>query len=145
VAPGALGAVGLVVVQVVALNASAWQRRAQLESQRTAIQAVLQQTFPEVQLVINAPLQMQRAVDDLARARGAGAEVDLGRVVAAVSILAPKEMVLTGVELSGRQVRLRGQGLDTTLIQSMQPALEAQGLRARLQDGLLLIDPKEPR
>ena len=139
------GLVALLAVQIVALNVSAWQKRAQLASQRSAIQAVLQQTFPEVQLVINAPLQMQRALDDLARARGAGAEVDLGRVVAAVSALAPKELVLTGIELSGRQVRLRGQGFSDPLVLAMQPALDGQGLRARLQDGLLLIEPKEPR
>jgi hypothetical protein len=53
--------------------------------------------------------------------------------------------VLTGIELSGRQVRLRGQGLNEPLIQAMQPVLDGQGLRARLQDGLLLIEPKEPR
>jgi len=139
------GLISLLVVQIVALNASAWQRRAQLANQRASIQAVLQQTFPEVQLVINAPLQMQRALDDLARARGAGAEVDLGKVVAVVSALAPKDLVLTGIDLSGRQVRLRGQGLNDALIQAMQPALDGQGLHANLRDGLMLIEPKEPR
>ena len=38
-----------------------------IKDERAAIDGVLQQTFPEQRLVVDAPLQMQRAVDDLAR------------------------------------------------------------------------------
>ena len=139
------GAVALVLVQVVALNALAWRQRAMLDDKRSAIKAVLQQTFPDVQLVIDAPLQMQRAVDDLARTRGAGSDADLGRVISTLSALAPKDMALSAIELTGKQVRLSAKGLDAALAQSLQPVLDGQGLRSRLQDGQLLIEPKEAR
>lgn len=139
------GVVALVLVQIVALNALAWRQRSMLDDKRIAIKAVLQQTFPDVQLVVDAPLQMQRAVDDLARTRGVGSDADLGRVISTLSTLAPKDMTLSAIELTGKQVRLSATGLDAALAQSLQPVLDGQGLRSRLQDGQLLIEPKEAR
>jgi general secretion pathway protein L len=135
----------LVLVQLVAINAQAWHQRKQLEEQRSAAQAVLTQTFPDVQLVVDAPLQMQRAVDDLARARGVGVGTDLGRVLALVTPLWPEGSALLGIELQGSVVRLRASALDGGAAQRLNAALETQGLRARLQGDVLVIEPQEAR
>lgn len=136
---------GLLLVQVAALNAQAWSQRTLLAERRSAAQAVLTQTFPDVQLVVDAPLQMQRAVDDLARARGMAAGADLGRVLAVVTPLWPAGSTLQGIELDGNVVRLRGSALDDTLAQGLNAALDGQGMGARLQQGTLVIAPKEAR
>lgn len=143
--PARWALLALVVVQLVALNAVAWRQRKLLDDKREAIAAVLQQSFPDVKLVVNAPLQMQRAVDDLARSRGAGADADLGRVLALVTPLLPANAVLNNIDLHANQVRLSGSGLDEVIAGRVQAVLESQGLRARFQDGALVIEPKETR
>ena len=139
------GLLVLALVQVLALNAQAWQKRSQLAARQAAMGALLQQTFPEVQLVVDAPLQMQRAVDDLARSRGQGNQADAGRMLSALAAAAPKELSLSAIELSGNQLRLRGKGVDAALLQNLQATLEPQGLRLRLQDGQLVMEPGEKR
>jgi general secretion pathway protein L len=123
----------------------AWRQRGLLEEKSAAVQAVLKQSFPDVQLVIDAPLQMQRALDDLARARGVGSDADLGRVFSIISPLAPTSMVLSAIDLSGKQLQLTASGLEPTAVQKLTAALEAHGLRARWQDEKLSIEPKEPK
>lgn len=139
------GVVALLLVQVVALNALAWQQRQQQDRQRTALQDMLQQTFPDIRLVVDAPLQMQRAVDDLARAHGVGTDTDLSRVLSMAGPLAPQGLNLTAIELSDKELRLSTNGLDTAQAQPLLSALEARGLQSRLQDGQLLITAKESR
>jgi general secretion pathway protein L len=143
--PARWSLVALLMVQVVGLNALAWRQRSLLEAQRVTLQTMLQQSFPDVKLVIDAPLQMRRAVDDLARARGLGSDVDLGRVFAIIGPLAPKGLGLNSIEWSGQQMQLQANGLDAVSVQPLATALEARGLRARLQDGQLSISPKEAR
>ncbi len=133
------GLLALVLVQLVAVNALAWQQRRALQAQRDTIQAVLQQSFPEVRLVIDAPLQMQRAVDDLARARGQGSDTDVARVLSTIAAQAPQGLALSALDVSDQQLRLRFSGLDAAAEQPLLGALAARGLRAQLQDGLLLV------
>ncbi len=137
------GLVALLLVQLVAVNALAWRQRSLLEAKRASVQTVLQQTFPEVQLVIDAPLQMQRAVDDLARSRGAGTDADLGRVFSIINPLVPPGMVLSAIELSGKQLQLTASGVTPDAAQRITDALQSRGLRARWQDGQFFITPKE--
>ncbi|MCX8521646.1 MAG: type II secretion system protein GspL [Rhodoferax sp.] len=139
------GLLALALVQVLALNALAWQKSSQLAARREALAALLQQTFPDVKLVVDAPLQMQRAVDDLARSRGLGNQADAGRMLSALAAVAPKELNLSAIELSGQQLRLRGKGVDAALAQTLQSALDTQGLRLRFQDGQLLLEAGEKR
>jgi len=143
--PARWALLALVLVQLVALNAEAWYQRSLLADKRAAVQAVLTQTFPDTKLVVDAPLQMQREVSDLARARGMGSDTDLGRVLALLSPLWPSGSQLQGMELSGKQVRLQASGLDASLLPRISAALDSQGLRGRLQDGALVIEPKEAR
>ncbi len=143
--PARWALLALVLVQLVALNALAWRQRALQEGKRAAIQAVLQQNFPQVQLVIDAPRQMQRAVDDLALERGVGSDTDLGRVFSIISPLAPTSLAFSAIELSGKQLQLSATGLASATAQKMAAALEARGLRSRMQEDKLVVEPKEPK
>jgi len=143
--PARWSLLALVLVQIVGLNAVAWRQRALLDEQRNAIQSVLQQTFPEVRLVVDAPLQMQRSVEALARARGAGATTNLGDVMALVTPLVPPQTRLTGMELTDGRLLLKSADWNADTAQRVGDSLASQGLLARLQEGALLIEPKEPR
>jgi general secretion pathway protein L len=143
--PVRLGLLALLLVQVVALNAVAWRQHSLQNQQRSAVQELLLQTFPGIGLVVDAPVQMQRAVDELARSRGVGSDADLGRVFAIIGPLAPAGMSLSAIELSGRQLRMDLAGIEAAQAQPLVVALQARGFTARLQDGQLLVTPKEER
>lgn len=143
--PARWGLVALLLLQVLALNALAWQQRRLLDEKRAAIEGVLQQTFPEQRLVVDAPLQMQRAVDDLARAHGVGSDLGLSRVFAIIGPQAPAGLNLSAIELTDQQLRLTASGLDATAAQPLVAALDARGLRVQLQGTQLVITTKEAR
>lgn len=71
------GLAALLLVHVAGLNAVAWQERSRLAALQQATRDTLTQTFPEVTLVIDAPLQMQRELERLRRARGQTEDADL--------------------------------------------------------------------
>jgi type II secretory pathway component PulL len=52
----------LVMIQIVGLNIWAWRDRADLAAQREQMSRVLTQTYPDTQVVVDAPLQMARAL-----------------------------------------------------------------------------------
>jgi general secretion pathway protein L len=133
------GVLALLLVQLVGLNALAWRQRSLQAQQRASIDAVFQQTFPDVSLVVNAPLQMQRAVDDLARARGVGGDADLGRMLSIVGPLTPVGVSVTAMERTDQQLLLTFKGLDAGNGQTLLAGLEARGLHGQLQNGQLRI------
>ncbi len=74
----------LLLVNVIGLNALAWQQERQLAQGRADIQRVLLQTFPNVRTVIDAPAQMQREVQRLALATAAPMPTDLDAMLSAL-------------------------------------------------------------
>lgn len=143
--PARWALVAMVLVQIVGLNAQAWKQSRLLSDKRAASAALLKQSFPDVQLVVDAPLQMQRAVDNLASARGVGSDTDFARVASVIGPLLPTGVVLSNIDLSSSQLRLGAIGLDEALAHKLDNALQAHGLRARMQDGQLLVEPRETR
>jgi type II secretory pathway component PulL len=57
-----IGLLVLILVQIVGLNIWAWRDRAHLEAQQEQINRLLLQTYPETQVVVDAPAQMARAL-----------------------------------------------------------------------------------
>ncbi len=70
------GLLALVVAQVLGLNLWAWRESAQLTQQKQVARGLLQQAFPQVTGVLDAPLQMQREVDALRMVAGTPADND---------------------------------------------------------------------
>lgn len=135
--------VALLLVQLVGLNVLAWQMRSQQQATRLAIQGVLQQSFPGVQLVVDAPQQMQRAVDDLARTRSAGADALPPRVLATLAAVAPADFSISSLDWDGQQLQLKGSALDEASSQRLRGALTAQGLHGQWQNGQLQVTRQE--
>ncbi|MFM9914427.1 MAG: type II secretion system protein GspL [Rhizobacter sp.] len=74
--PVRLGALALVMVQVIGLNLWAWHQSAAVAHQRQATVSLLQSTFPQVRAVLDAPLQMQHEVEALRAQAGKPSETD---------------------------------------------------------------------
>ena len=53
---------GLIAVQMTGINIWAWRERVDLDAKREQMRRILTQTFPETQVVVDAPLQMAKAL-----------------------------------------------------------------------------------
>ena len=126
------GVGALVAVHVLGLNALAWRAHQDLNAQQTALQQILKTTFPSVTLVIDAPLQMQRAVDGLQQKSGAASSTDLEPLLAALAGVLPAGQTPQQIHFTDHTLRVQGVALDRNA--AGMAHLQAQGLSLR-QDG----------
>lgn len=140
--PARLGLVGLLLVQLLGLNLSARLEQRSQAQQRADIDRVLQQTFPSVTLVLDAPVQMQREVERLQRQAGVPDRSDLESLLAALGQALPGNGSLpTPDRLVYRdgQLRLDGWRVEATRLQGLQDTLAQAGWRLQTDsEGLVL-------
>ena len=77
------------MAQLLGLNVAAWHERRALDDRRQAVRQTLQQTFPNVTLVLDAPLQMQRELAQLQQAGGQLSGRDLEALLSALGSAGP--------------------------------------------------------
>jgi general secretion pathway protein L len=133
------GAVVLVACNVIGLNAWAWKERSALEAKREQIRATLTQTFPQVKVVVDAPVQMEREVATLRQLTGVASGRDLESMLAALSMAAPPGRSVSGLEFSGTELRARGLGLTQDELRPVAANLKSLGYAATLQGDVLVI------
>lgn len=133
------GAVLLVVAHLVGLNAWAWKERQTLAAKQTTVRTLLTQTFPKVQVVVDAPLQMERELAQLRQAAGSVSPRDLEPLLAAAGTALPAGRQPTTIEYSPGELRLRGVALAPDEEPALSARLQAAGYRAQLDDGSLLL------
>jgi general secretion pathway protein L len=136
------GLLALLVSQVVALNAAAYRQQTLLAQKRAAIESVLRETFPNVPVVVDAPVQMQREVGALAQSRGA-ADVDVPRLLTAVSAAGGNTKVFTSLDLNASELRLKSGSLSDADAGALTSAIGAQGWQVRIQGDQLVLQRKE--
>jgi len=139
------GVVVLLLAQLIGLNAWAWRERNALDAKRSAIRNVLTQTFPSVQLVVDAPVQMAREVAALQQATGGVTGADLEPMLGALAVSLPRGRVPTAIDFSGGQLRLRGLGLQASEASNVATALSSRGYSARSEGDLLLVQAEATR
>ncbi|PJI99074.1 general secretion pathway protein L [Acidovorax sp. 69] len=133
------GAGFLVLAHLVGLNAWAWQERQSLAAKQTGVRAALTQTFPKVQVVVDAPVQMERELAQLRQAAGSVSARDLEPLLAAAGAALPDGRLPGSIEYTPGELRLRGVMLAPDEESVLFARLQAAGYRARLDDGSLLL------
>jgi general secretion pathway protein L len=139
------GALVLVLTQLIGLNAWAWKERSALDGKRAAVNSILKQTFPSVQLVVDAPAQMVREVATLQQATGGVSAIDLEPMLGAVATSLPPGRVPSAIDYTAGQLRLRGLGLQPSEAGNVAATLSARGYSARSEGDLLLVQAEAPR
>ena len=129
----------LVLAHLVGLNAWAWQERQALAAKQTAVRAALTQTFPKVQVVVDAPVQMERELAQLRQAAGSVSARDLEPLLAAAGAALPEGRLPSSIEYTPGELRLRGVTLAPDEEAVLFARLQAAGYQARLDDGSLLL------
>ena len=137
--PARWGAVALVVINLVALNAWAWRERSTLDDKREAIRKTLTDTFPQVKVVVDPPLQMQRELSALRQATGTTSGSDLESMLGALTGVAPPQRTVSGIEFANGELRLKGLALTTQETAAISGNLQSEGYDARAQGESLLI------
>ena len=124
----------LLLAQVVGLNAWAWQERTALATKRAAVRSTLTQNFPHVQVVVDAPLQMERELALLRQASGALAPGDLEPMLAAAgSVLAASGSGASAIDFSPGALQLRGLEVAPDTRAAAEGPLQAQGYALRTE------------
>ncbi|MFN9726024.1 type II secretion system protein GspL [Acidovorax sp.] len=133
------GAAVLVAAQVVGLNAWAWQERQSLAAKQASVRGMLTQTFPQVKVVVDAPVQMERELALLRQAAGSVSARDLEPMLAAAGAALPDGRLPTGIEYTPGELRLRGLDMNPDEVAALLARLQAAGYQARPEDGSLLL------
>jgi general secretion pathway protein L len=126
------GLSALVAVQLLGLNLAAWSERNSLSAKQQAVTQTLQQTFPQVTLVLDAPVQMQRELARLQQASGELSNNDLEAMLGALAQNNPIEGAAPGsVNFTTGELRAGAWALDDAGLGAVQGALERSGWRVR--------------
>ena len=133
------GAAVLVLALLAGLNAWAWQERRALAAKQAAVRSTLTETFPKVQVVVDAPVQMERELAQLRQAAGGVSARDLEPLLAAAGTALPSGRQPAAIEYTPGELRLRGVALPPDEETAFSARVEAAGYRARQEDGSLLL------
>ena len=137
--PARWGVVLWLAANLLGLNAWAWKEQSALQSGRAAAQAMLTQTFPQIKVVVDAPLQMEREVAALRQATGASSGRDLETMLAAVGSALPADRAAGAIEFSAGEARIRGLRLSAQEGSALAIRLKSQGFTARLEGDVLTV------
>jgi len=129
----------LVLVNLVGLQAWAWQEQSALLVKRAAIANTLTSTFPDLRVVVDAPLQMARALTDLQRQSGVVTGADMEVMLARLQSVAPELKAPTAIEFVAGELRLKGLGVSNNGFAASAAKLQAQGYAAQLDGDTLVL------
>jgi general secretion pathway protein L len=143
--PARWGAVALVVLNVIGLNAYAWKERASLEGKRRAVAQALTQTFPNVKVVVDAPVQMEREVAALRQLTGTASSRDLDALLGALAAGLPANRAPTALEYVPGELRAAGLSLTREEVQGIATHLRTLGYSATADADKLVIAAEDVR
>ncbi|MBI5276436.1 MAG: general secretion pathway protein GspL [Burkholderiales bacterium] len=132
-------AAALVILNIAGLNAWALKERQSLEAKRVAVRQALTQTFPNVKVVVDAPVQMEREVALLRQQAGVASGRDMESMLAALSMAAPPGRTAAAVEFNGNELRVRGLRLTADEVRPVASNLKSLGYGATLQGDVLVV------
>ena len=132
-------AVALVAVNLVGLQAWAWKEQSALSAQRAAIRDTLTTTFPEVRVVVDAPVQMARTLADMQRRNGSASATDLETILGQFQAAAPDLPAPSAIEFIAGELRLKGLDAAAAGLAGISERLRPQGYSARLEADSLVI------
>ena len=144
-APARWGLLALVLVQVLGLNARAWQQRSALDQQRAAQDSLLRSTHPQVRAVLDAPLQMQRETAGLRSAAGVPGDDDLETLLAATAAAWPDgQPPAAQLRFEPGRLSLPGAGWAPPQVDTLRQRLAALGWGLDQRDSQLVISKLSP-
>jgi len=138
-------AIAVVAVNLVGVQAWAWKEQSAQAAKRAAIRDTLTTTFPDVRVVVDAPLQMARALADLQRQSGAASSADLETLLGQFQAVAPDTPAPAAIDFIAGELQLKGLDPAFASLADISSRLQAQGYSARWEaDALVMKQERRP-
>ncbi|MDR0225601.1 MAG: general secretion pathway protein GspL [Burkholderiaceae bacterium] len=138
------GAVLALLVQVAGLNAWAWKENQAIATKQAQVRTTLSSSFPQIPVIVDAPVQMQREVAALRQSAGALTTGDLEPLLGAVALALPAGLQPQALQYQDRQLRLKGVTLEAEALADARQRLAGSGLGLQ-RDGSDLVIHAEAR
>ena len=135
----------LVVLNVLGLNAWAWKERASLDGKREAVRATLRETFPQVKVIVDAPIQMEREVAALRQQTGMASPRDIDALLGALASALPPSRTPNTIEYGGGQLRATGLVLTPEEFRGVASHLKTLGYAAVTEGAVLVLNAEDVR
>ena len=142
--PARWGLALLLFAHLIGLNAWAWKEQSALKAQRAAVDSALTITFPQVKVVVDAPLQMERQVAALRQLTGASSGRDLEAMLGSLGAVVPISQQAGAIEFAAGEVRLKGLSLAPADLAPLAVQLKSQGYLARMELDVLIVQALQP-
>ena len=139
------GVGAFLLVNLAGLNLLAWQKQAAIKAQRTALNNLLLQTFAKVQVVVDAPLQMEREMAALRQTSGVASAQDIESILALFGQFAPSRTIPDGIDYVNRTARVKGLRLDSQNTADLLAQLRGHGYNARVEDDAIVVQQGDQR
>ncbi len=133
----------LLLANLIGLNAWAWKQSAATQAKRAQLNQLLTQSFPNVKVVVDAPLQMQRELASLRQAQGQLSGRDFESIYARFSGLAVMNSAPSAIEFIANEVQIRGAGVSGEQLDALQPRLQFAGLAVRSDARALIVSHRD--
>lgn len=134
------GLVGLVAVQLIGLNAWAWQQRQAVSDLKLAMVELLRSTHPGVRAVLDAPVQMERETDRLRAAAGRAGDSDLEALLAAVAAAWPDgQGPVQTLRFESGRLTVAAPGWGESQLAQFRERLRAAGYAADTAEGRVTV------
>ncbi len=137
--PARWAVLALLLVNLAGLQAWAWKEQSALAAKRAAVRDILQTTFPEVRVVVDAPLQMARSVADLQRQSGAASNGDMEPMLGVLQTVAPELGTPVAMEFVAGELRLKFTDASATALPTLAAKLQTHGYTAALDGDRLVL------
>ena len=131
--PARCGLALLLLVNLIGLNLLAWRTQDELAARRAANQALLTETFPQVKVVVDAPVQMAREVANLRQATGAASARDLEPMLQAFGQLALVQQAPAAIEFTAGELHLKGVPVAAAALADANARLRPLGYQLRTE------------
>jgi general secretion pathway protein L len=125
--PARWGLVALLLANVAGLNAWAWQQQSALTAKRAQLGKMLTQTFPSVQVVVDAPLQMGKEMAILRQATGAISAQNFEAILSSFSTVAGVNITPSAIEFAANTINFKGLKLPEAELANAKTKLKTLG------------------
>jgi general secretion pathway protein L len=137
--PVRLGLIGLIAVQLVGLNLWAWGQRHAMQAKRTAMVEVLRAAHPQIQAVLDAPVQMRRENEALRAAAGKAGDDDLESLLQAAASAWPPSTPVQAFQYDSGSLTLAVPGWAPPQIEQFRSVLMAAGWHVEVADVRIVV------
>lgn len=128
----------LLGLNLLGLNLYAWTEQHQTRQTQATLQALLLQTFPNIQVAVDPPVQMRRAVEQLELRSGASASAPERLLQFAGQL--PHLPPARAMDYQTQRLVIRGAAPDAAQLQAWSPRAQAAGLSVRTEAGDLIVE-----